>query len=45
MLEVKKKVLSFFAGVITTFFQAYGAIFGLAGIVIVFDTVTGIVAS
>lgn len=45
MTEVKKKVLSFFAGVITTFFQAYGAIFGLVGIVIVFDTITGIVAS
>lgn len=45
MNEVKKRVFSFFAGVVTTFFQMYGAILGLVGVAIIFDTITGIVAA
>lgn len=44
-MEAKKRVFSFFAGVVTTFFRMYGTILGLVGVAIVFDTVTGIVAS
>lgn len=45
MNEMKKRVLSFLVGVITSFFQLYGAILGLVCVAIVFDTVTGIIAS
>lgn len=45
MNEIMKKVLSFISGLITTFFQMYGAILGLVCIAIVLDTVTGISAS
>ena len=45
MTEMKKRIISFFAGVVTTFFQMYGAIFGLVGVVIVLDVITGVVAS
>lgn len=45
MSEVKKRVVSFFAGVITTFLQMYGAILGLVCVAIVLDTITGIIAS
>lgn len=45
MNEVKKRIFSFFAGVVTTFFQLYGAIIGLVGLAIVFDIITGVVAS
>lgn len=45
MDEVKKRVISFLAGVITTFFQMYGTILGLVGVVIIFDTITGVVAA
>lgn len=45
MNEVKKRVFSFLAGVVTTFFQMYGAILGLVGVAIIFDTITGIVAA
>lgn len=45
MNEVKKRVASFIVGVITTFFKMYGAILGLVGVAIVFDTITGVAAS
>lgn len=45
MNEMRKKVCSFISGVVTTFFQMYGAILGLVGLAIVFDTITGVVAS
>lgn len=45
MTEVRKRVISFIVGIFTTFFQLYGAILGLVGIVIVLDTVTGIIAA
>lgn len=45
MDEVKKRVLSFIAGVITTFFQMYGTILGLVGVAIIFDTITGVVGA
>lgn len=45
MNEVNKRVASFIVGVITTFFKMYGAILGLVGVAIVFDTITGIAAS
>ena len=45
MNEVKKRVASLIVGVITTFFKMYGAILGLVGVAIVFDTITGIAAS
>lgn len=45
MDEVKKRVISFIAGVITTFFQMYGAILGLVGVAIIFDTITGVVGA
>ena len=45
MCEVKKRVFSFLAGVVTTFFQMYGAILGLVGVAIIFDTITGIAAA
>ena len=45
MSELWKKIISFFAGVVTTFFKMYGVILGLVCIVIVFDTITGIAAS
>lgn len=45
MSEVKKRVFSFLAGVVTTFFRMYGAILGLVGVAIIFDTITGIVAA
>ena len=45
MTEVKKRVISFIFGIVTTFFKMYGAIFGLVCIAIVFDTITGTVAS
>lgn len=45
MSEVKKRIFSFLAGVVTTFFKMYGAILGLVGMVIIFDTITGIVAA
>lgn len=44
-MEVRKRMISFFAGVITSFFQAYGLILALVCVAIIFDTVTGIVAS
>ena len=43
--EVLKRILSFITGVVTTFFQMYGAIFGLVGVAIVFDVITGIAAA
>lgn len=45
MSELKKRVISFIVGVITTFFKFYGTILGLVGIAIVLDTITGVVAS
>lgn len=45
MSVMKKKVISFFAGVVTTFFQMYGAILGLVGVAIIFDIITGVAAS
>ena len=45
MTEAKKRVASFFMGIITTFFQMYGLILSLVCIAIVFDTVTGVTAS
>lgn len=45
MVEVKKKVISFITGVITTFFQMYGVILALVCVAIVFDVITGITAS
>lgn len=45
MIERWKKSLSFFGGVAFTFFEMYGAILGLVCLIIVFDTVTGVVAS
>lgn len=45
MKDFWKRVLSFIAGVVTTFFELYGAILGLVAIIVVFDTVTGIIAS
>lgn len=45
MTETKKRIISFFSGVITTFFKMYGAIIGLVCVAIVFDTITGIVGS
>ena len=45
MNEIKKIVLSFIVGVVTTFFKMYGMILGLVCCVIVFDTITGIIAS
>ena len=45
MNEVNKRVASFIVGVITTFFKMYGAILGLVGVAIVFDTITGVAAS
>ena len=45
MVEAKKRILSFVAGVVTTFFQMYGTILGLVGMAIVFDTITGILAA
>lgn len=43
--ETKKRILSFFLGIVTTFFKMYGAIIALVCIAVVFDTVTGIIAS
>lgn len=40
-----KKILSFIGGVITTFFQMYGAILALVCVAIVFDVITGIAGS
>lgn len=45
MNEVKKRVASFLSGVVTTFFQMYGAILGLVCVAIILDTITGIIAS
>jgi toxin secretion/phage lysis holin len=45
MLETRKKVVSFVVGIVTTFFQMYGTIFGLVGVAIVLDIITGIAAS
>lgn len=45
MSEVKKRVCSFVLGVITTFFEMYGMILCLVCMAIVFDTITGTVAS
>ena len=45
MNEIRKIVLSFIVGVVTTFFKLYGMILGLVCCVIVFDTITGIIAS
>lgn len=45
MNEVRKRIVSFATGVITTFFKMYGAILGLVGLAIVFDVVTGTIAS
>ena len=45
MTELKKRVFSFLAGVVTTFFQMYGAILGLVCAAIVFDIITGVSAA
>lgn len=45
MNEVWKRVASFIAGVITTFFKLYGAILGLVCVAIVFDTISGVIAA
>ena len=45
MTELKKRVFSFLAGVVTTFFQMYGAILGLVCAAIIFDTITGVSAA
>ena len=45
MTELKKRVFSFLAGVVTTFFQMYGAILGLVCAAIIFDVITGVSAA
>lgn len=45
MSEITKKVISFFAGLITTFFQLYGLILALVCIAIIFDVITGVTAA
>lgn len=45
MSELKKRVISFIVGVITTFFKFYGTILGLVGVAIILDTITGVIAS
>lgn len=45
MNEIWKKILSVVVGIISTFFNLYGAIFGLVAIIVILDTVTGIIAS
>ena len=45
MCETKKRIASFIAGVLTTFFQLYGVIISLVCIAIVFDVVTGVTAA
>ena len=45
MSELKKRIFSFLAGVVTTFFRMYGTILGLVGVAIIFDTITGVAAS
>lgn len=45
MREFWKGILSIITGMFTTFFQLYGAILGLVCIAIVFDTISGVVAS
>ena len=45
MTGAKMKLVSFLAGIIATFFEAYGLILALVCIAIVFDVVTGVVAS
>lgn len=45
MVALNKKVLSFFAGLIATFFEMYGMILALVCFAIIFDTVTGIIAA
>lgn len=42
MHETLKRVVSFVAGVATTFFRMYGEILGLVCIVIVFDIISGV---
>ena len=45
MKEIWKIILSFLTGILATFFKLYGAILGLVCIAIIFDTISGIVAS
>lgn len=45
MVALNKKVLSFIAGLIATFFEMYGMILALVCFAIIFDTVTGIIAA
>lgn len=45
MRDTWKTICSIVAGTVTTFFQMYGAILSLVCIAIIFDTVTGVVAS
>ena len=45
MVALNKKVLSFIAGLIATFFEVYGMILALVCFAIIFDTVTGVIAA
>lgn len=45
MREFLKVLVSFFTGVLATFFEMYGAIMGIVCVAIVFDVVSGIIAS
>lgn len=45
MSEVAKRIISFFAGLVATFFKMYGVILALVCVAIVFDTVTGVTAA
>lgn len=45
MSENMKRIMSFVSGLLTTFFQMYGAIIGLVCVAVVFDIVSGIVGS
>lgn len=44
-MKVLKGIVAFVSGVLATFAKAYGAVFGLVCVAIVFDVVTGIIAS